>query len=236
MRTNRLLVGALWGPMLAGCVLVSDDTANLDLSALQKPYTIDATSWRLEPAAATLLLNEPCQASADPCATRMAATNACRAELCTASCNPDLGRCQLSLRTDLWRTVNLASELPMVLSMDPNDDGLEIMLEDLTYEVFANSFNQDLGEVTVSVARTTVTTSAEATPIGTIVPLGSGELVDPRSLQFLPTGKEELRRRLADYQVPFNLFIGSTMTILPGMALPTGRIETVLTPQGRAGH
>lgn len=236
MGTYRLLVGALWGPMLAGCVLVSDDTANLDLSALQKPYTIDASAWRLEPGAATLLLNEPCRLDADPCAARMASTNACRAELCTASCNPELGRCQLSLRTDLWRTVDLAAELPAVLAMNPGDDGLEIMLEGLTYEVYANSFNQDLEEVTVSVARSTVTTSSEATPIGTIVPLGAGELIDRRSLQFAPNGKEELRKRLADYQVPFNLFIGSTMTLLPGMALPAGRIETVLTPEGRAGH
>ncbi len=239
MRTYRLLLGALVGAGLCvGCGLVSDDTANVDLSALQKTFTIDAAAWNLNPAATSSLLSRACDPDAmpDPCSSQVIASNVCKLAVCDASCNPDTSRCQLALRTELWRTINLATDLPgLVAAQNPQDDALEIMLDDVSYEVTQNTFNLDLEGLTVFVAPASVTSPLEASPLGTIHSIAAGEGSPRRGLDFVSGGKDTLRRRLSDYQVPFNLILGSTLTFEGDAILPAGRIETVLGFDGRAG-
>ena len=241
MRTYRLLLGALVGVIeLSGCGLVSDDTANVDLAALQKPFTIDAAAWNLNPTSAVVLMGRTCAPGAvpDPCTAQVIASSVCKLSLCTSACNPDTSQCQLTLRTELWRTINLATDLPNLTPGSPDDDVLEVMLDDVTYEVPQNSFNVSTAELTVYLAPTSVTSPGGdgAMPIGSIRSIEPGSDSPRRSLDLHPNGKELVRRRLSEYQIPFNLILGSELLLDAGAALPAGRIDAIIGLEGRAGR
>jgi hypothetical protein len=236
-------VAVVWLAIIAsaGCGgLVSSDTPNIDLSVLEKQFSIDATAWAVNRNLATPLFAQTCNPSAapDPCVAAVATLGACKSNTCTGICNADTWHCQLALRVELWRAVNLTAEVPTLLGGPDGDPSLMVALDDVTYEVSANSLSVATPRLDVYVAPATVMGPGGdgAVRIGTIPVIPPGEDFSPQSIQFIADGKEVLRRRIVSYQVPFNLLVASDLVVDQSPAIPTGKLSATVRMLGRAGH
>jgi hypothetical protein len=225
---------------IAGCGgLVSSDTSNVDLSVLEKSFSVDASAWAVNRNLAAPLFNQTCNPSAvpDPCIGAVASLGACKSNICTGLCNADTWHCQLALRVELWRAVNLPAEVPTLLGGTNGAPSLMVSLDDVTYEVSANTLSVSTPRLEVYVAPATVMGPAGegAVRIGTIPEIPPGEDFSPQGLQFIGDGKEVLRRRIVSYQVPFNLLVASDLVVDQPPAIPTGKLSATLRMLGRAG-
>ncbi len=245
MRTwYRRFLGAasLWAlGSLSGCGLVDSDSSSINLSPLEKQFTIDSTAWSVNNNAAVTLINQTCRPGAglDPCAAAAATLVACKAATCTAQCNATTSKCELSLRVELWRAVNITTELPeLVATGAPSmEDSLIVELDDLRYRISENALNVATPALNIYVAPATVmrATGEGVMRIAEIPAVPAITDLTPRSVTFMPGGKEVLRRRLADYQVPFNLIIASDLIVDDLTPIPSGRLSTSLLIRGSAG-
>lgn len=241
MRTWFRLSSAalLWLAIPSGCGLVANDSNDVNLSSLEKQFSIDSTAWNVNSTAVTTLINQSCTPAADSCASVVATLSTCKAATCTAQCNAQTNKCQLSLRVELWRAINIVSEVPDLLSsnMAPAATSLEVTLDDMTYEVFGNALSVDTPKLGIYVAPSTVMgpSGEGAVRIAEIPTVPAATELSPRSITFMPGGKEVLRRRLADYQVPFNLLVASELIVDQATPVPTGQLNATLQMRGRAG-
>ncbi len=224
-----------------GCGLVDDGASSVDLSSLQKQFSIDTTAWSVNSTSAVALINKACNPAAvpDACAIEAASLATCKVNTCTAACSKVSSQCELSLRIELWRSVNLASEVP-ALEMALNSamvTSLEVALDDLTYQVSENALNIDTPSLFVYVAPATVMrpSGEGAVRIAEIPSVPAVTELSARGVTFLPGGKEILRRRLSDFQVPFNLLVASDLIVDAETPIPTGRLNASLIVEGSAG-
>jgi len=229
----------LWLAIPSGCGLVANDPADVNLSALEKQFSIDSTAWNVNSSAVTTLINQSCTPQADGCASVVATLSTCKAATCTAQCDAETNRCQLSLRVELWRAVNIVSEVPELVFNNTQTmaTSLEVTLDDMTYEVFSNALTVDTPKLGIYVAPSTVMVSGGdgAVRIAEIPAVPAATELSPRSITFMPGGKEILRRRLSDYQVPFNLLVASELIVDQNTPIPTGQLSATLQMRGRAG-
>lgn len=226
----------------SGCGIVDDDPPSVNLSSLQKQFSIDATAWSVNSISAVELTNRSCTPDLvpDTCAIDAATLSICKAATCTATCNAQTSRCELSLRVELWRSVNLPTELPKLeAATNPSAmvSSLEVMLDDLTYQVSENALNVDTPALSIYVAPATVMrpSGEGAVRIAEIPSVPAITDLSARSVTFLPGGKEILRRRLSDFLVPFNLLIASDLIVDFATPIPTGRLNAALIVEGSAG-
>lgn len=243
MRTwSRLLPAAfIWIAILSGCGLVDSDPSRVKLSAVTKQFSIDATAWNVNSTASTTLLNQTCNPDAQPdaCSSAVATLAACKSATCTAVCNEETWKCQLSLRVELWRAVDLTTEVPgLGASINNADDpSLDVVLDDVIYRVSDNALNVDTPPLSIYVAPSTVMgpSGEGAVRIAEIPSVPSATDLAARSVNFLAGGKEVLRRRLADYQVPFNLIVAADLIVDLVTPIPVGRLNASVQMLGNAG-
>jgi hypothetical protein len=223
----------------SGCGLVVNDSTDVNLSSLEKQFSIDATAWNVNSAAVTALINQSCTPEADSCASVMTKLSTCKAATCTARCSADTNTCQLSLRVELWRAINLVSEVPDLVSANAQtmSTSLEVTLDDMTYEVFSNALTIDTPKLGIYAAPSTVMISGGdgAVRIAEIPTVPAATELGSRSITFMPGGKELLRRRLSDYQVPFNLLVASEILVDQTTPIPMGQLDATLQMRGHAG-
>jgi hypothetical protein len=235
----RLLPAAfVWLAIPSGCGLVANDSADVNLSVLEKQFSIDSTSWNVNGPAVTTLINQSCIPEADSCASVVSTLSTCKASTCTAQCSAATNKCQLSLRVELWRAINIVSEVPDLGSDNAQPMAtLEVTLDDMTYEVFGNALSVDTSKLGVYVAPATgMGPGGEgAVRIAEIPAVPASTELSPRSITFMPGGKELLRRRLSDYQVPFNLLIASELIVDQATPVPIGQLNATLRMRGHAG-
>jgi hypothetical protein len=243
MRTwSRLPPAAfIWIAILTGCGLVDSDPSRVNLANIEKQYSIDSAAWNVNSTASATLLNQTCNPASvpDSCQAAVATLSACKSATCTAVCNEETSRCQLSLRVELWRAVNLTSEVPSLFSTvsAEKDPSLDVILDDVIYEVSANALNVDTPPLQLYVAPSTVMGPGGdgALRIAEIPSVPAITDLPPRSINFMAGGKEVLRRRLADYQVPFNLIVAAELLVDNATPIPAGRLNAKLTFRGNAG-
>ena len=224
----------------AGCGLVEGGAADdVNLSIVEKQFAIDATVWNVNESAVDTLLDQSCTPEADRCAAIVSSLSACKAATCTAQCNAETSKCQLALRVELWRAVNLAAEVPDLIpqSAPTMASSLNVTLDDVTYEIVNNGLSVDTPKLNVYVAPTTVMLASGdgAVRIAEIPAVPAGTQLSPRSISFQPGGKELLRRRLSDYQVPFNMIVAADLIVDEYTPVPVGELNANLQMRGRAG-
>lgn len=243
MRTwSRLLPAAsLWIATASGCGLVDDDPSRVNLANIEKQFAIDSTAWNVNSAATATLLNQTCNPAAvpDSCSSAVTTLAACKSAACTAFCSEETSTCQLSLRVELWRSVNLSSEVPGLgtTASTATDSSLDVVLDDVLYKVSDNALNVDTPPLSIYVAPSTVMgpSGEGALRIAEIPPVPATTDLSPRSVTFMAGGKEVLRRRLADYQVPFNVIIAADLLVDLATPIPVGRLNATVTLSGSAG-
>lgn len=216
----------------AGCGLISSDVADFDLTLPAKSFTIDTASWQIDDTQAQALLGTSCASAPTVCNT--AAQMACDMS-CSGTCNASQ-RCELQLDVSLYKPVNLLDEKPELKSI--NDQPIiKVTIDSVTYEVTSNTLNVATPELKMLVAPTSVMDpkSPEAIEIGTIPAISAGATSAAMPVAFNADGKARLVGMMSTYRTPFNVIVGSTLTVSEGQMVPEGKLEAVIRIRAHAG-
>ncbi len=230
--TMRMASAALL-TLITGCGLIDSDVTTFDLNLPAKQFTIDATGWQVDQAQADALLAQSCSATPTVCA--QAAMAAC-GDGCDATCNPQTNRCDLVLDISLYRAIDLVTEKPELKSID-DQPVIEVSLQTVTYEVTSNTLNTATPEMTVYVAPMSVMDpmDPQAKPIGTIPSIAAAETTTmPVAMTFTSTGRADLIAAMRNFKTPFNVIVGSTITVMQGDPVPTGKLDAVVNIRASA--
>jgi hypothetical protein len=231
----RFGVGLVLGLSLAGCGLISSDVSNFDLTLPDKKFTIDASGWAVDQAAADMVLSTSCAGVPTICSS--AAEAAC-ATGCSGTCNASQ-TCDLSLDISRAQPVNLLVEKPELQSIN-DQPVIKVTIDSVTYSVTANTLSVDTPELTVYVAPISLTKVTRSDPqvkaIGTIAPVPAGTVTSsPQTLVFTPTGRADLVDIMSSFQTPFNVLVGASLVVTAGQLVPSGKLDAVVYIRGHAG-
>lgn len=216
----------------AGCGLISSDVADFELNLPDKSFSIDTAGWNVDEQQAQALLGTSCASAPTVCNT--AAQMACDMN-CSGTCNASQ-RCELQLDVGLHRQVNLVDEKPELKSIN-DQPVIKVTIDSVTYAVVANTLNVATPELKMYVAPISVMDpkSAEAIEIGTIAPVAAGATVGPTPIAFTETGKAKLVGMMSTYKTPFNVIVGSSLTVTEGQMVPEGKLDAVIRIRAHAG-
>ncbi|MBA2541182.1 MAG: hypothetical protein H0V17_16190 [Deltaproteobacteria bacterium] len=218
----------------AGCGLISSDVTNFDLTLPDKAFSVDAASWEIDDAEAQPLLQTSCTGNETVCAS--AAQAACPMN-CDGECNASTQTCDLSLAVSLYQTVDLLNEKPELQQIN-DEPVIKVTLQSVTWEVTANTLNTATPPMKVYVAPMSVMdpNSPDAKEIGTIAGVDAGMVTDaPQQIAFTATGRADLIAAMSTFKTPFNVIVGSTITIGQGDSVPQGRLDAVVQIKASAG-
>lgn len=233
MTDLRMRVGALLAmTFAAGCGLIDTDVTNFNLDLPEKQFSIDAASWDVDQQQAMTFFNQSCSSS-DQC--NAAAALACSMD-CAGECNAS-SRCELKMDVGLHQGINLVMEKPELQSIN-DKPVIKVTIDSLSYTVPTNTLNVDTPELSVYVAPMSVMDprDPEAKKIGTVAPILAGATTTtPEDITFTPDGEQALVNVMNNYKTPFNVIVGSTLTVRPGDPVPTGRLDALVKIRAHAG-
>jgi hypothetical protein len=216
----------------AGCGLISSDVADFELNLPDKTFSIDTSSWQVDQAQAQALLDMPCGQAPSVCNT--AAQMACDMS-CSGTCGAS-DRCELQLDVSLYKPVNLVEEKPELKSIN-DQPVIKVTIDSVMYQVTSNTLNVATPELKMYVAPMSVMDpkSPEAIEIATIPPVEARSIVSAMPVAFNETGKAKLISMMSTYKTPFNVIVGSTLTVSGGQMIPEGKLDAVVRIRAHAG-
>lgn len=217
-----------------GCGLISSNVTNFDLTLPDKNFSVDAASWDVTDQEAMQFLSTSC--SGNPQICNSAAIQACPMN-CSGTCDTSTSTCDLALQVSLYQMVDLLTEKPELQSIN-DEPVIKVTIDSVTWEVTANTLNTTTPAMTVFVAPMTVMdpNSPDAKAVGTIMAVDPGMVTDgPQSIAFTATGKAELVNAMSTFKTPFNVIVGTTITVIQGQPVPHGKLDGVVHIKGHAG-
>lgn len=216
----------------AGCGLISSDVADFQLDLPDKSFSIDTAGWQVDEAEAQTLLNTSCGGAPTLCNT--AAQMACEMN-CSGTCNASQ-RCELQLDVSLYKGIDLVTEKPELRSIN-DQPVIKVTIDSVNYAVTSNTLNVDTPELKLYVAPMSVMDpkSPEAQEIGTVPAIAAGATVAEMPIVFNETGKAKLVGMMSTYRTPFNVIVGSTLTVTAGQPVPEGKLDAVVRIRAHAG-
>jgi hypothetical protein len=209
----------------AGCGLVDSDVTDIDISLPEREVTVDTADWQLS--SNERLQSVDCSADQQVCSTGLA--ELCGSEdVCSATCGSG-DRCEVSVRVALWHTFDLGAERPELQQIE-GQPLVDVRIERVYYTVNQNSLDVDSPPLTVYVAPEGIMSpdDNQAQAIGTIPSVAAMTTVEDADVELTADGKDRLAAFMKDYGTPFNLIVGSELTIQAGDTLPHGRMVTVI--------
>ena len=209
----------------AGCGLVDSDVTDIDLSLPEREVTVDTADWQLS--SNERLQSVDCSMDQEVCSTGLA--ELCGSEdVCSGSCGAGHS-CQVSVKVALWHTFDLGAERPELQQIE-GQPLVEVRIERVYYSVDENSLDVDSPPLTVYVAPEGIMSpdDSQAQEVGTIPSVSAMTTVDEADVQLTAEGKDRLAAFMKEYDTPFNLIVGSELTIQAGDTLPHGRMVTVI--------
>lgn len=240
--TNARLVAAVLGlSVIAGCGLISSDVTNFDLTLPDKRFTIDEDNWHVDTTTAGNLFSPDGKLAGLPCGTN---TSVCSSVVtaacpmgCTGSCNTTTNFCEMTFDISLSQPIDLVKEKPELATIN-DQPVITVGIDSVTYEVTSNNLNVATPPIAVSVAPMSVVkaSDADARLIGAIPSIEAGWTTSaPEMMKFTATGKAQLVDLMSHFKTPFNVWVGASLRITAGQALPTGKLEAVVHIRGHAG-
>lgn len=231
MRLGALVV-ALLVPLGTGCGLISSDVTNFNLDLPDKKFSIDTMSWNVDQQMADQALMTACTSNAQ-CMT--AAENVCQMD-CSGMCNAQ-SRCTINLDVGLHTSINLLMEKPELQQI--NDKAvIEVEIDDVLYLVEQNTLNVATPEIGIYVAPMSVMDPKDpmAKKIGTI-PIVTAGMTTPtaQKMTFTADGRANLTSVMGNFKTPFNVIVGSTLTMTAGAPIPSGRLDSVVHIRAHVG-
>ncbi|MBA3819230.1 MAG: hypothetical protein H0X17_10090 [Deltaproteobacteria bacterium] len=215
-----------------GCGLISSDVTNFNLDLPEKKFSIDSAGWDIDAQRADAYFNTSCSSSTQ-CNT--AAELACEMD-CSGMCNAN-SRCELNMEVGLHQGVNLVMEKPELQSIN-DEPVIKVTIDAVTYAITQNTLNVETPELAVYVAPMSIMDPKDsmAKKIGTIAPIAAGATTPTeQQLMFTPDGKAALVAVMNNYKTPFNVIVGSTLTVQPGQPVPAGKLDAVVNIRAHAG-
>jgi hypothetical protein len=215
-----------------GCGLISSDVADFNLNLPDKSFSIDTSGWQIDQTEAQMFLNRDCSSAPTVCNT--AAQAVCDAD-CSGTCNASK-RCELQLDVGLYKAVNLLEEKPELKSIN-DQPVIKVAIDSVNYVVTQNTLNVATPALKMYVAPTSVMDpkSPDAMEIATIPPIEAGTTVGPTPVMFNETGKAKLVSIMSTFKTPFNVLVGSTLTVTAGQMVPQGKLDAVIQIRAHAG-
>lgn len=230
--THLRILGAVVAALASGCGLISSDVTNFNLDLPDKKFSIDTASWNVDQDTADMVLATPCSSSSQCMA---AAESACAMD-CSGTCNAEM-RCTINLDVGLHTRVDLLAEKPELQQI--NDKAvIDVTIDDVTYLVEQNTLNVATPEIAVFVAPMSVMdpTDPLAKRIGTIAPVAAGMTTETaQKMMFTADGRANLVSVMGNYKTPFNIIVGSTLTMTAGSPIPQGRLDATIKVRAHAG-
>lgn len=231
MTDLRMRMGALMIALVSGCGVISSDVTSFNLDLPDKKFTIDTMSWNVDQQMAMDALDTSC-ASSSQC---MAAAEAVCAMDCSGLCTP-ASRCTINLDVGLHTSVNLLMEKPELQQI--SDKGvIDVEVDDVLFVVEQNTLNVATPEIGIYVAPMSVMDpkNAMAKKVGTIAPVAAGMTTGEQKMTFTTDGRANLKSAMGNFKTPFNVIVGSTLTIADGMPIPQGRLDALIRIRAHAG-
>lgn len=224
----RLLVAACV-LSATGCGLISSDVTNFDLTLPDKKFSVDTSSWQVNMAAANVYLMQTCDPTKPPpnvCSSAVA--QACQTG-CSGSCDTSSRKCDLSLDVAAHQAVNLVMEKPELSTIN-NQPLIHVTIDSLQYEVTNNTLSIATPAITIYVAPMSIMDPNDpmAQKVGTVDPIPAMTTVALKDLTFDPSGKQNLVTIMGSYKTPFNVLAGTTLTVMDGQMLPTGKLDAIV--------
>ena len=107
---------------------------------------------------------------------------------------------------------------------------VDVTIDSVTFEIDDNTLNIATPQLTIYVAPSSVTMpGAGAQAIATIDSINASATTNgPVEVDFTDTGKAALSQALSTYQTPFNVLIGSSVTLAGGDPVPTGKLDAIV--------
>jgi len=229
----RFVLG-LGGLALTGCGLISSDVTNVDLTLPDKSFTIDTTSWQVDPDMTMALLAMDCSAAPSVCGT--AAQHACSMG-CTGACSATTHTCDLDLSVSLYQPVNLLMERPDLKSI-ADQSVVNVSVDTVTYEVTSNTLSVDTPTLEMFIAPMSVTDPKDpmATKIAEIPMVLAGTTTSgPTPVDFTSSGRADLQSIMATFKTPFNVLVGTSIEVTSASEVPTGKLDAVIHVIAHAG-
>ena len=222
MKRALCVAGLLAG---AGCGLVDSDVTDIDLSLPEREVTVDTADWQLS--SNERLQSVDCSADQDVCSTGLAELCGSQ-DVCSGTCGAGQ-RCEISVRVALWHTFDLGAERPELQQIE-GQPLVDVRIERVYYTVSENSLDVDSPPLTVYVAPEGIMSpdDNQAQAVGTIPSVSAMTTVEEADVELTADGKDRLAAFMKDYDTPFNLIVGSELTIAAGDHLPHGRMVTVI--------
>lgn len=231
MFTTRLFLVSAVVATASGCGLIDPDITEFDLTLPSKQFTIDSGRWNLMNA--DQLVSQPCTTQPDPCAA--AAQQACEEGTCIAQCDGSTMTCDLTLFVSLYQMIDLQMEKPE-LSQIEDQPVLDVTIDNINFEISANSMNVETPEMVVYAAPMTVMSpDARAKRVGTVPPVPPGATRALMPITFDPMGRENLASFMSDYKTPFNIIVGSELLVENGDTIPMGAMTVRVVVEAHAG-
>jgi hypothetical protein len=115
---------------------------------------------------------------------------------------------------------------------------IKVVIDSVTWEVTMNTLTANTPPMTVFVAPMSVMdpNSPDAKEVGTISAITAGMVTDePQQIAFTPTGKADLIAAMSTFKTPFNIIVGSQITISAGDSFPMGRLDAIVNIKAHAG-
>jgi len=218
---------------LSGCGLIDSSVTNFDLTLKDKQFSVDASGWQVDQAAADTFLDQQCGSNQMLCMT--AATTACPMN-CTGACSAQTNTCILGLDVGLYKTIDLVTEQPELKTV--NDKAvIEVTVDSVTYAVVANTLTVATPPMKVYVAPMSIMDPDDpmAKQIGTIEAVPAMATVTSREMQFTGDGRQALRDIMGTYKNPFNIIVGSQIIVQMGDMVPAGKLDASVTINAHAG-
>ena len=227
----RLCLGAL---LVTGCGLIESNVADIDLTLMDKSFSVDASGWNVNQMQADTFLNMSC--SSDSICTS-AASLACPMN-CTGRCGP-ASRCELRLAVSVYKSIDLLAEQPELKTIDDKPI-IKVTVDSVTYAVHTNTLTVPTPEMGVYVAPINIMDplSPMAKKIGTIQAVPAGTTVASRDMTYTADGQQALIEIMSTYKNPFNVIVGTgemPIVMTAGSTVPAGKLDAVIRIKAHAG-
>lgn len=215
-----------------GCGLIDPDIASVDLSLPEKELVVDADRWQL--ASVETLPAVDCSSDSSVCTTGI--SDLCAApDACSGTCGSE-ATCEVSISVSLWHGFDLAAEKPELQEIE-GQPLVSIDVKRIAYKVTENTLNVATVPINVYAAPGSVMSASDPTAelIGTIPSVAPETLVEDDEVELTPDGRKILARFMKNYSVPFNILLGTDLTLKAGDIIPTGRMTAVVMASATAG-